>query len=622
MAVKVPTNAFGDIRFGTINVASLVTTNIDCTEGGVWLTLYKDNATAPEMRSEVRIAYTEADEAPVSWALLNLTCRSSAAGPFAADLCSWLEPEAQYGNLTDHVALLARASGLPERMEVDSFVARLALSLVYDGGHTRDVIVDVHAAVYAAAVAARSVLGSVPAEGRCDNVSHAHAAATTSTATVAIGSVHVLPVSLCDFEGLAVDHQLPRGTLAEVEDVREVSARYRRVANASSWLAAERSRRRGSDADVERGGESIHNGEPWQAAGITYDGGARYAVRVAPPALGHYEVEAYLGDAPVGRPLLLLAVCPAGLVPSPGGSGCGCDAGHEPDFAAAAVATAAAAAAAAGTSTGDGVMDAEAQPCAPCAEGTAKATIGDHSCAACVPGHHQPLSGQAACLPCAPSTFTAAAGATTCGQCEAGSSSPAAAAACDECTAGMYAMVGMAPCAPCAAGTYSWREASAACAPCERGKHALGGASACISCGLQDSLQRTASLDDPDAPRGVNCSGGELLATPASHTCHPCLPTLATLSALVCLRYTPGLLRGVVPGYWAAHDLTAPRTLASQTRVWPCEPAPALHRAGGGSTTPGAACLGGLDSACREGHEGLLCASGRVEKGPAGSGID
>ena len=147
-------------------------------------------------------------------------------------------------------------------------------------------------------------------------------------------------------------------------------------------------------------------------------------MRVAPPALGHYEVEAYLGDAPVGRPLLLLAVCPAGLVPSPGGSGCGCDAGHEPDFAAAAVATAAPpAAAAAGTSAGDGVMSAEAQPCAPCAEGTAKATIGDHSCAACVPGHHQPRSGQAACLPCAPSTFTAAAGATTCAQCEAGSSS-------------------------------------------------------------------------------------------------------------------------------------------------------------------------------------------------------
>ena len=148
VAVKVPTNAFGDIRFGTINAASLVTTNIDCTEGGVWLTLYKDNASAPEVRSDVRIAYTEGDEVPTSWAVLNLTCRVAAAAPFTAEACTWLEAEAEYGNLTDHVALLARASGLPESMEVDRFVARLALALLYDGGHTRDVIVDVHAAIY------------------------------------------------------------------------------------------------------------------------------------------------------------------------------------------------------------------------------------------------------------------------------------------------------------------------------------------------------------------------------------------------------------------------------------------------------------------------------------------
>ena len=79
------------------------------------------------------------------------------------------------------------------------------------------------------------------------------------------------------------------------------------------------------------------------------------------------------------------------------------------------------------------------------------------------------------------------------------------------------------------------------------------------------------------------------------------------------------MLRGVVPGYWAAADLTAPDILASDTRVWPCETTPALHVAGDGSTTPGAACLGGLDSACREGHEGLLCALGKVEKRRAGS---
>ena len=47
---QVPTTAYGDLRFGTIDAASLVTTNVDCTQGGVWLTLYKENASAPQAR--------------------------------------------------------------------------------------------------------------------------------------------------------------------------------------------------------------------------------------------------------------------------------------------------------------------------------------------------------------------------------------------------------------------------------------------------------------------------------------------------------------------------------------------------------------------------------------------
>ena len=147
--------------------------------------------------------------------------------------------------------------------------------------------------------------------------------------------------------------------------MREVSARFRSVANASGWLA--------ELARLRAGRRLSEGGPPWQAARVTYDGGARYAVSVAPPALGHYEVEVYLGESPVGRPLLLRSVCPVGLVPLPGGTGCACDAGHEPDFAAAA----AAAAAGGGTATADGVADAQASPCSPCAKGTAKARAGD-----------------------------------------------------------------------------------------------------------------------------------------------------------------------------------------------------------------------------------------------------
>ena len=65
----------------------------------------------------------------MSWALLNLTCRVSAAAPFTAEACTWLEAEAQYGNLTDQVVLLARASGLPERMEVRALTVTPTIAL-------------------------------------------------------------------------------------------------------------------------------------------------------------------------------------------------------------------------------------------------------------------------------------------------------------------------------------------------------------------------------------------------------------------------------------------------------------------------------------------------------------
>ena len=90
-------------------------------------------------------------------------------------------------------------------------------------------------------------------------------------------------------------------------------------------------------------------------------------------------------------------------------------------------------------------------------------------------------------------------------------------------------------------------------------------------------MQGTAGLGDPEAPRGVNCSGG--------------------------------VLRGVVAGYWSASDLAAADTLSNTSRVWRCEPVTSLPLTAADDATPtGSPCLGGLRSSCREGHEGLLCA--------------
>ena len=53
-----------------------------------------------------------------------------------------------------------------------------------------------------------------------------------------------------------------------------------------------------------------------------------------------------------------------------------------------------------------------------------------------------------------------------------------------------------------------------------------------------------------------------------------------------------GTVTGVLPGHWAGAPVD--ETNANVTRVWVCE-------------TP-EACLGGADSVCRTGHEGVLCA--------------
>lgn len=57
--------------------------------------------------------------------------------------------------------LVATATGLAESTAAGAYVATVGLRLLYEGGATVDALIDVHAAVYADALAARSVLGEV-----------------------------------------------------------------------------------------------------------------------------------------------------------------------------------------------------------------------------------------------------------------------------------------------------------------------------------------------------------------------------------------------------------------------------------------------------------------------------
>ena len=147
---------------------------------------------------------------------------------------------------------------------------------------------------------------------------------------------------------------------------------------------------------------------------------------------------------------------------------------------------------------------------------------------------------------------------------------------CTSCAPGTVAeLEGASECAPCAAGKHKSASGEGSCSDCDAGTYSGVGASACAVCGLFDRGQRTAQTEDRygrEVPFGINCTGG--------------------------------VMRGVLAGHWAALPLTRDDAddsrnasdgtmAASETRVWECEPA--------------AACLGGFNSSCREGHEGILC---------------
>tara|TARA_B100000767_G_scaffold237504_1_gene231746 strand:- start:53 stop:292 length:240 start_codon:yes stop_codon:yes gene_type:complete len=61
------------------------------------------------------------------------------------------------------VQFVAAAAGLAEGTASGAYVATVGLRLLYEGGATAEALIDVHAAVYADAHAARSVLGAVSA---------------------------------------------------------------------------------------------------------------------------------------------------------------------------------------------------------------------------------------------------------------------------------------------------------------------------------------------------------------------------------------------------------------------------------------------------------------------------
>ena len=196
-------------------------------------------------------------------------------------------------------------------------------------------------------------------------------------------------------------------------------------------------------------------------------------------------------------------------------------------------------------------------PCAPCAAGHFKSDRGIHSCSPCPSGSYQPLEGQPSCQACDRGKFASASGSTQCATCGPGTGSEEGARICDACPAGTFALGGEESCQPCQPGTANADEGQAECARCAETFYAGRGFTECRACGMEDYAQSTAK-------RGVGVAGCDV-----------------------------GVINGTLAGYWAAHPLD--ELSGNSTRVWRCESE--------------AACLGGANSTCREGHEGPVCAA-------------
>jgi len=132
---------------------------------------------------------------------------------------------------------------------------------------------------------------------------------------------------------------------------------------------------------------------------------------------------------------------------------------------------------------------------------------------------------------------------------------------CSRCEPGKYSLGDGAPSCPlCPAGQYNIEWGQAGCDACLSSTYAGPGSSQCDTCGYSDYRQQTASVPSlPDARYGIDCAAGQVL--------------------------------GTLPGYWSSQPLTYNNT--NETSTWKCPVE--------------AACLGGLNSSCAEGHTGVAC---------------
>ena len=383
VAVKVPTALRSQLDLALVHVPSgddsstaLQRYDLAVIPGDKHVALHKDGASAPPTTVTVRLSFEE-DEAPQNWRLLSTTCASNAMG--CARPALWPGQADAAWNASDDLILRFNASGLAEDPRPEAYVTEVLLEVLTALGSVRRQTVGFAASVTAKAVATASAWGATPPRKRCAmaDLGEAAAAGEEGAVVAEVGQRLSLPLSLCDFEGLAVAHGLP-----SADDARLVTAVLGHLTSANASAAV-----MGSPVVVQ------------------YAGGPLYRVELSLPHLGRFIVTARLGSEQIGT-LILDAKCPTGLQPMMDGRSCGCPAGSQ----------------------GSAGIDAK---CTPCEAGTASTTVGGtcspcgmgsfatdgaDQCTACPRGKFSRRVMAAECVACSPGTYSAA-GATQCSSC-------------------------------------------------------------------------------------------------------------------------------------------------------------------------------------------------------------
>ena len=147
VSVTVPTDAFGDVEFGSIDVADGSLTHVSGERGGMWLTVHKEAARTPTKAQQIHLAFADEAAAPQAWEVLNVTCPQGRPPPAGAsgfantsvrpDLdaishCYWARATRLRGKLADPMGIELSGSGLAENRDAEAYAAHITYALYAD----------------------------------------------------------------------------------------------------------------------------------------------------------------------------------------------------------------------------------------------------------------------------------------------------------------------------------------------------------------------------------------------------------------------------------------------------------------------------------------------------------